>query len=197
MKLRTLLASAGAAIAMGLASPAWAGYLLSVSPSASSGLVGEHVSVTVNLSLGAGEQVDSVGFALAYDPGALEYAGGTFGSLNDPLDDWFTSITAPPAAGRVDVSALSLSFTGPWIVGDTTGSLAVFDFLLTSASPSSALTLIDDQSRVVSFAFAELPHTVQNASIDVLAVPTPASLPLVGLALFLLGWTRRAKLGIR
>jgi hypothetical protein len=200
VKIRALLGSLGTALALCLSAPAWAGYTLSLSASPTSGVAGvDQTVVNVNLALDAGENVNTIGFSLGYDPAVLQYQAGSGVAgalLNDPLLLWFDTIAEAPA-GQINFAFLELLGVG--LDGFASGSIARLTFDLIGAG-SSSLTLDSDLLEGFDLSgnpsyglVASAPAT--GLTIDVTSpanqTPAPASLLLVGLGLALLGWTRR------
>jgi hypothetical protein len=193
VNFRAFLVSVGAAAALCLSAPAWAGFTLSLSASPTFGVVGSQATVDVNLALDAGENVNAIGLSLNYDPAVLQFHSGLGGSLLDPID-WFL-VDIFDTGSSVNYLALALfGLDGPV----ASGSITQLTFDLIGAG-AAELTLSD----VILEGFNPFfgPYVVAatalptGVTIDVTSpandIPAPASLLLVGLGLALLGWTRR------
>jgi hypothetical protein len=163
MKLHNVLSSLAVAAAVCLSTSNWAGYVLSAAAEPD---VGNDVFVNVNLEVDAGFSVDVVAFSLLFDTNSLGFLDGAVGTLNPT---WvFDAFKAKP--GQVDVSGLGLIGINA-IVGLDSGSVARLHFERRGAGTDLGFkdVLINESA----------------------TVPTPASLPLVALALVLLGWSRK------
>jgi hypothetical protein len=187
MKLRALLASVGAALALVLATPASALYVMSVDAPLT-GAQGTTATVNVHLSIDDFDSVDAVSFSLGYNTSFLSYTGAMAGPLTTGWD--FAEGEAPP--GQVNISMLDSTFL-LGLFGPVSGNVAVLTFDLIGAG-SSDLALSDVLlDNFLTFPIGFGADTVTDASIDVTAsnaVPLPHTLLLVGLGLMLLGWSR-------
>jgi hypothetical protein len=188
MKLRNVLNSLAAAAAICLSTSSWAGYVLSVDAPAT-GTVGSTVVVGIDLSLGAGEDLFGVNFTLNFNPLLLSYLGATEGASTS---GWFATYF-DDGLGGVTGSLLDPNLVG--IVGSASAiRIADLSFKL-SAEGTSPLAL--DKIAIADSLFSDPAANVVDGRILVQAssntAPTPASLPLVALALVLLGWTRKHK----
>lgn len=194
MNPRTILASLAAAAAIGLSPPAAAGYALSLHARPSSGTVGSQVVVDVNLTLDGGNTLMGMDFVLNYDPAVLQYLASADGSLTP---GWASVPPFESPAGRVSATFLDPTFSGlDSTAGPLAGSIASLTFTL-HAPGISTLTLSDIVLADTQGDQQPPSGTPGSARVEVqpgTSIPSPSSLPLVGLALALL-WAPRRRAG--
>jgi len=194
MNPRTILASLAAAAAVGLSPPAAAGYALSLHATPSSGTVGSQVVVDLNLTLDDGDTLMGMDFMLNYDPLVLQYLATADGSLTP---GWASVPPFESPAGRISATFLDPTFGGlDSTAGPLAGSIASLTFAL-HAPGISTLTLSDIVLADTQGDQQQASGTPGSARVEVqpgTSIPSPSSLPLVGLALALL-WAPRRRAG--
>ncbi|MCM8612759.1 cohesin domain-containing protein [Accumulibacter sp.] len=192
MNPRTILAPLAAAVAVGLSPPAAAGYALSLHATPSSGTVGGQVVVDVNLTLDGRDTLLGMDFVLNYAPDVLQYLGSADGSLTPRWGAWALPFGSP--AGWIRATFLDPTFSGlDSTAGPLAGSIASLTFAL-HAPGISTLTLSDIVLADTQGDQQSPSGTPGSARVEVLpgsSIPSPGSLPLVGLALALLCVPRR------
>jgi len=195
MKPRTLFAPLAAGAAVGLSPPAAAGYALSLHATPPSGTMGSQVVVNVNLTLDGADTLLGMDFVLNYDPAVLQYLGSADGSLTPGWGAWALPFEKKgnPARWGISATLLDPSFSG---IDSTACPLACSIASLTFALQAPGITTLTLSDIVLVDTQGAQPSsgTPGSASVEVqptTGIPSPASLPLVGLALALLCAPRR------
>ncbi|EXI67857.1 MAG: Cohesin domain protein [Candidatus Accumulibacter sp. SK-11] len=207
MNPRIILASLAAAAAVGLSAHAAAGYVLSLHATPPSGMVGGQVVVDVHLTLDGGDTLLGMDFVLNYDPAVLTYRSIDHGSLTTPKwdgflpeDGWYSDAWNDSSSGQVTATFLDLTLTGlDSASGTVAGSIASLTFA-PSAVGISDLTLSGIVLANTQGDQQPPSATPGSARVEVQpggSIPSPASPPLVGLALALLYGLRRRGAGAR